>query len=226
MPLRRPRRLPDALYGPDQAARLEAAAELSPKVAARVAAGVDGWPPLSPGALNAWLLLVTTKPPHWRDRLLSFPEQPLTAGHPHEGFLYPDPLGFWAEVRRWTLVVARTRNPAWTITEALSTSALVHLGEGVGRLALARDTCRPAVLLFLDEPAWGASGLTPQRSTAHHVPDPHREGQVYQGFWGTLPDGTVVGKAPQHPTMRRLYRSEDMDRFLRSWAETSSRPGD
>jgi hypothetical protein len=39
---------------------------------------------------------------------------------------------------------------------------------------------------------------------------------VYEGFWGATADGTVVGKAPQHPAMHNLYRAEDMDRFLAS----------
>src|SRR5205814_8705280 len=63
----------------------------------------------SPGALNAWLLLVTTKPPSWKDRLLVFPESPLSLGAPHEGFFYPDPLGFWAEVRHWVVELFRDR---------------------------------------------------------------------------------------------------------------------
>jgi hypothetical protein len=204
----------DDLHGRDPAARLAAARALKAKAVAKLQPA--GWPPLSPGAVNAWLLLVTTKPPQWRDPLLAFPEAPLTAGHPHEGFLYPDPVGFWAEVRRWATTVARTRRPGWTVTEALSVSALVHLGDEPARLALARAACRPAVVLVLDEPAWRAAGFEPARVEPHHVPDPHRTGQVYQGLWGTLPDGTVVGKAPQHPTMHRLYRASDMDRFLAS----------
>jgi hypothetical protein len=50
----------------------------------------------------------------------------------------------------------------------------------------------------------------------HHIKDPHRPGQVYEGFWGELEDGVVVGKAPQHPTTHNLYRSDDMVAFLRS----------
>jgi hypothetical protein len=213
-PLRRAAAPPADLYAPYPAARLAAASALSPKALGRLQVGAAGWPALSPAAINAWLLFVTTKPPQWRDPLLAFPEAPLTAGHPHEGFLYPDPIGFWGEVRRWATVIARTRHPAWTVTEALSVSGFVHLGDDPSRLALARAVCRPSVVLFLDEPAWQTAGLDPATTTAHHVPDPHRERQVYQGRWGVLADGTVVGKAPQHPTMHRLYRTADMDRFL------------
>jgi len=52
------------------------------------------------------------------------------------------------------------------------------------------------------------------RQHPHYVPDPHREGQVYEGFWANDGDGLVIGKAPQHPATHRLYRAADMDRFL------------
>lgn len=204
----------DDLTSVDPAARLAAASALKPRHAERLRARARGWPPLSPGSLGAWLLLVTTKPPHWRDPLLEFPEQPLTAGHPHEGWFYPDPVGFWAEARRWATVIARTREPSWTTTEALSVSALVHLGEEPGRLDLARSATSPRVVLLLDEQAARAAGFEPADITRHHVPDPHRDGQVYQGWWGRLPDTTIVGKAPQHPSAHRLYRPRDMDGFL------------
>jgi hypothetical protein len=178
---------------------------------------VRGWPPSSPGALNAYLLLVTTKPPTWRDSLAEWKERPLTLGHPHEGFLYPDPLGFWSEVRRWVAdLLCRDADAAFTGSEALAVSALVHVGDAPGALALATATCRPAVVLFLDEPAWQASGWTVDASQPHHVPDPHRDGHVYQGFWGRTAEGLVVGKAPQHPSMHRFYRAEDMRGFLRA----------
>ena len=74
---------------------------------------MQGWPPLSPGACNAWLLLVTTKPPQWGDDLVPFPEAPLTLGEPHEGFLYPDPIGFWDEVRRWCRRAGRHPRAGW-----------------------------------------------------------------------------------------------------------------
>jgi hypothetical protein len=213
--MRRRRGSDDALlFGTDPAARLDAARALRPRDLHRLRTAAAGWPPLSPGALNAWMLLVTTKPPRWRDPLLSWPEQPLTAGTVHEGFLYPDPIGFWTEVRRWITTLARTRQPDWTMTEALAVAALVHLGDDTERLGFACDVCRPRVLLFLDEPSWTAAALRPARTEAHHVPDPHRAGQIYQGLWGRLEDGTIVGKAPQHPTMHRLYDVTDMSRFL------------
>ncbi len=57
------------------------------------------------------------------------------------------------------------------------------------------------------------------RPTPLTIPDPHRRGQVYEGWWGTTPAGTVVGKAPQHPTMHRLYRAEDLRDWLRPGAD-------
>lgn len=212
--LRRRPSAPDALFGPTPSARLDALRTLRPKDVAALRR-VDGWPPLSPGARNAWLLLVTTKPPQWADDLVPFPEAPLSTGEPHPGFLYPDPIGFWAEVRRWCAAVVGTRERGWETTEAVSVSALVHLGEEPGRLATALAATRPHVVLFLDEPSWQASRFADDaRVEAHHVPDPHREGQVYQGLWGRRPDGTIVGKSPQHPTMHRVYRWADMAGFL------------
>lgn len=203
----------DELYGPDPAGRLDAARRLDPKAIRRTQAAVTDWPDLSPAAANAWLLFVTTKPPQWRDPLLDFPEAPLTLGEPHPGFLYPDPIGFWTEVRRWAAVAMRPLAP----TDAVAVSGFVHLGDELERLDRAIATVRPRVVLFLDEPAWAAAALELDRVEAHHVPDPHRPGQVYQGLWARTEDdhGTrVVGKAPQHPAMHRLYDHADMDRFL------------
>ena len=70
------------------------------------------WPPYSPGSVNAWLLLVTTKPPSWQDDLVRWEEQPLTLGKAHEGFFYPDPLAFWAEVRKWTVELFVDADPS------------------------------------------------------------------------------------------------------------------
>jgi hypothetical protein len=204
-----------ALTSDDPAERLAAATALRRRPLERLRArAAPVWPPLSPGSVGAWLLLVTTKPPKWRDPLLAFPELPLAAGGPHEGWMYPDPIGFWTEVRRWVTIVLRTREPTWTGTEALAVSALLHLADEPGRLRAAREICRPRVVLFLDEPALQASGVEPHGVELHHIPDPHREGQVYQGWWGHLADGVVVGKAPQHPSAHRLYHAPDMDRFL------------
>jgi hypothetical protein len=207
------------LFASTPQARLAAARSLSPRARRKLLSRVAGWPPNSPGALNAYLLLVTTKPPTWRDSLAEWKERPLTLGHPHEGFLYPDPLGFWAEVRRWAAEVLCDHgpdgDPSFTASEALAVSTLVHVGDTPGALALACSTCRPGMVLFLDEPAWQAAGWH-VASTPHHVPDPHRAGQVYQGFWGRTPAGLVVGKAPQHPTMHRFYRADDMRGFLRA----------
>jgi hypothetical protein len=206
----------DALYAGGPADRLDAARRLDAKAVRRVQAAVDDWPALSPSAANAWLLFVTTKPPQWRDPLLEFPEGPLTLGEPHPGFLYPDPIGFWGEVRRWAGALARTRAPGIGTTDAVAVSGLVHVGDQPARVAMAMAVVRAEVVVFLDESAWAAAALAPERVQAHHVPDPHRPGQVYQGLWGRLEDGSIVGKAPQHPAMHRLYDHADMDRFLAS----------
>ena len=190
---------------------------MRPRAASKRRKQVVDWPPLSPGALNAWLLLVTTKPPAWRDPLLQWPDEPLSLGEMHAGFLYPDPRGFWTEVRRWAVVLLRTRAPQWDASEALAVTALVHVGEQRAHLERALATCRPRVVLFLDEPAWQASGWEGQgRVALHHIDDPHREGLVYQGQWTVRDDGTIAGKAPQHPSAHRFYRATDMDEFLRA----------
>jgi hypothetical protein len=174
------------------------------------------WPDHSPGAVNAWLLLVTTKAPDWRDPLVVWPSGPPTIGTPHEGFFYPDPRGFWAEVRRWITELLVVRAPEFRVTEALSVSALVHTGDDPQRVARLRATCRPRVELFLDEPAWvTAAPDVPVANLA--IPDPHRADQSYVGLWSERAvDGVVVGKAPQHPSAHRFYRWEDMARFLRA----------
>lgn len=173
------------------------------------------WPENSPSAINAWLLLVTTKPPTWRDPLVLWREQPPSLGTAHEGFWYPDPLGFFAEVRHWSVEIFQVYQPTWGPHEALSLTALLHVGDDHGRLSKARDLCRPEVTLFLDEPSWILSGLEVHQ-VAHHITDPHRPKQVYEGFWGRTEDGRIVGKAPQHPTTHNLYRAKDMANFLRS----------
>jgi hypothetical protein len=159
--------------------------------------------------------MVTTKPPLWRDDLVQWRERPLTLGAPHENFFYPDPLGFWAEIRRWSLELFRRYQPGWGVAEALSLTALMHMGDDPGRLEGAMGTCLPCVVLFLDEPSWTRSGLEVSQ-VPHYISDPHRPKQVYEGFWGQRADGLVVGKAPQHPTTHRLYKAEDMTEFLRS----------
>lgn len=205
------------LYDPAPRPRLEAATQLRPRQARKLQARAEPWPDLSPGAVNAWALLVTTKPPAWRDDITIWRELPLAVGELHEGFLYPDPLGFWAEIRRWAVTIFRAIEPDWATAEALSLTTALHVGDDQARLKRALDVCRPRLVLFLDEPGWQAAALQPTRSDSYHVPDPHRAGQVYQGLWGVLSDGTIVGKAPQHPTMHRFYRPTDMDRFLDGW---------
>lgn len=205
--------LTDDLFSVDPAARLSAARRLSTRARRRSLNQVEHWPAESPGARNAWLLFVTTKPTSWRDPLIPWPQDVLTLGEPHDGFLYPDPIGFWAEVRRWSIAVLRVHQPTWSTGECLALTALVHVGERPGHLQLATATCRPCMTVFLDEPAWRAAALDLPVSRLA-IPDPHRPGQLYEGWWATTPDGSVVGKSPQHPTMHRLYRAEDLTRWL------------
>lgn len=181
-----------------------------------VAEASADWPPYSPGALNAWLLLVTTKPPSWRDNLVLWPDAPLAVGNAHEGFFYPDPLGFWTEVRRWSVELFRLYQPGWSIPEALALTTLLHLGDQPDRLQRALELSNPRTILFLDEPSWERAGLQAVRRELHSITDPHRQGQVYEGFWGRAADGMVVGKSPQHPAMHNLYRSQDMLGFVRA----------
>ena len=173
------------------------------------------WPEYSPGAANAWLLLVTTKPPSWRDRILQWPEGPPTLGSPHEGFFYPDPLGFWTEVRRWTTEIFRTVLPSWSASEALSLTALLHADQDVERVTWAIELCQPVVTLYLDETARVTSGVDAS-GESFSIPDPHRPGTVYEGWWSVGPGGRVVGKSPQHPASHLLYDEADMNTFLRA----------
>lgn len=172
------------------------------------------WPEVSPGAINAWLVLVTTKTPDWKDNLFEWRETPPTFGEPSESFFYPDPMGFWVEVRRWATALLQRHQPDWSTADALAVTALLHVGDDPGRLSWARDLMKPRVLLFLDEPSFEASGVDVDQQL-HHIPDPHRPGQVYEGFWGVLEDGAVVGKSPQHPAAHRFYDRADMETFLR-----------
>ena len=158
---------------------------------------------------------MTTKPPSWRDPLVLWPEGPPTLGEAHEGFFYPDPLGFWSEVRRWVHELFRLRVPAWGTPEALALTSLLHMGDEADRFARARALCQPRMILFLDEPSLERAGLPALRREPHFIADPHRSGQVYEGFWAKGGDGVVVGKAPQHPATHNLYRAPDMVGFLR-----------
>jgi hypothetical protein len=204
------------LRAADPAVRLAAARALRPRERRKELDRVSGWPLESPGSANAWLLLVTSKAPSWRDPLHLWVERPLTLGEPHEGFLYPDPIGFWDEVRRWSVELFRCVESDWGPAESLSLTALVHVGADPTHLDTARRTCEPRVIVFLDEPAWRSAGLDDVATSPFSVPDPHRQGQSYVGWWGTTADGAVVGKSPQHPTMHRLYAADDLTRWLRA----------
>jgi hypothetical protein len=152
----------------------------------------------------------------WEDRFVPWEEQPLTLGTPHHGFFYPDPLGFWAEVRRWATIIVSTVEPSWRTDEALSVTMLLHVGDDARRLSRALELARPRVMVFFDETAWQASGIDVHRRDAHHIPDPHRESQFYEGFWSVTRDGVLVGKSPHHPAAHKLYRRDDIDHYLRS----------
>lgn len=205
----------DALHANDPGRRLQAARALSGRARRKALARPGTWPPDSPGACNAWLLFVTSKPPSWRDPLHPWVERPLTLGEPHEGFLYPDPIGFWDEIRRWSVELFRIHEPDWSTGESLSLTTLVHVQGDPTQLEAAQRLCRPRLVVFLDEPAWQSAAID-VATTPFSVPDPHRAGQFYEGWWGTTPTGIVVGKSPQHPTMHRLYRAEDLTRWLRA----------
>ncbi|MHB8467492.1 MAG: hypothetical protein ACYDH6_03360 [Acidimicrobiales bacterium] len=204
-----------ALFARDPHARFVASRDAGRRDRKALAKRMAGWPQMSPGAANAWLLLVTTKPPSWRDRLLEWPGGPPTVGTPHEGFFYPDPLGFWTEVRRWTTDLFRTIDPGWATTDALSITALLHADQDAQRIAWAIERCEPVVTLYLDEAARSTSGIEPS-GQMFSIPDPHRPGTVYEGWWASTDDGRVVGKSPQHPASHLLYDPADMDEFLRA----------
>lgn len=206
---------PDAeLFDPRPTVRLEAARHLTKRHRAKVLAAADEWPEEAPGSANAWLLLVTSKPPAWRDPLITWPDAGLTLGEPHPGFFYPDPLGFWTEVRRWIKVIFRAAEDGWEGPEALAVSALIDVGGDAARLTWARRMLRPACVLFLDEPSWTLASPETGALVRASVPDPHRPGQGYEGWWGRE-GSVVVGKSPQHPATHRLYSTADMDAFLR-----------
>jgi hypothetical protein len=135
-------------------------------------------------------------------------------GTPHPGFFYPDPLGFWTEVRRWITLLVRSAEPTADTPDAVSVAALVHVGDQPRRAAWARQVLQPAVVLFLDEASWSAAEVEAD-VVPFVIPDPHRKGVVYEGCWGRTATG-VVGKSPQHPAAHLFYRAEDMEQFLRS----------
>ncbi len=217
------------IFSPRADERLQAGAAAKGRARRAVLDQVGDWPPNSPAAVNAWLLLVTTKPPTWHDNLVLWEDHPPSLGRANEGFYYPDPLGFWAEIRRWSLELFQLQYPRWGPPDALALTTLLHLGDESDRLSRAMELSEPQMILFLDEPSCVRSGLQ-VRQVAHHINDPHRPGQVYEGFWGRTPDGRVVGKAPQHPTTHNLYRDDDMIGFLRSapapWPASHQLPPD
>ena len=142
-------------------------------------------------------------------------EEPPTLGVPHNGFFYPDPLGFWTEVRRWATLLVGTAEGGVKTPEALSVTALLHVGERPDRVGWAMQLLRPQITLFLDEASWSASGLTVE-PFPFAIPDPHRAGVTYEGWWGRRPDGAIVGKAPQHPAAHSLYRAADIHLYLQA----------
>ena len=161
----------------------------------------DAWPADSPGSCNAWLLFVTTKPPSWRDPLHPWVERPLTLGEPHEGFLYPDPdrvLGRGPPLGRRAVPAPRSRRGA--PAESLALTTLVHVGERPGAprtraqrpVRAAHRSCSST-----SRPGSPPPSTWPPRPFA--VPDPHRAGQVYEGWWGTTADGRGRGQVAAAP---------------------------
>ncbi len=205
------------LFSVDPEERLAGARAGSKRVAKSLAERVGDWPPNAPGSLNAWLLLVSSKEPVWRDPLFQWQDQALALGHPHQGFYYPDPMGFWAEIRKWASELFRLRQPHWSVADALALTALLPAAGQPERVARAVDALEPRLVLFLDEPSWVASqALFDVPQVRHYITDPHRPKQAYEGFWGERGDGVVVGKSPQHPATHNLYRSDDILGYLRS----------
>jgi D-alanyl-D-alanine dipeptidase len=127
---------------------------------------------------------------------------------------YPDRLGYWSEVRRWITVLVRSAWPDAHTQEVLSAAAVLHGQEPAAALA-SIAVARPRVVVALDD---GAVDLLPATSpTAREsvtIRDPHRPRQAYAGWWAVTEDGTVVGKAPQHPAAHNFYRHSDLDSFL------------
>ena len=192
------------LYSADPEDRLTAARAQSKRATKALTERVGDWPPNAPGSLNAWLLLVTTKEPVWRDPLVTWQDRPLSLGTPNQGFYYPDPMGFWAEVRKWVVALFRLRHPRWGATEALALTTLLPAANQPDRVARAVDAFEPRLILFLDEPSWAASRalLNGAEQVPHYITDPHRPKQVYEGFWsaaGRRGGGRQVTPAPGHP---------------------------
>ncbi|MEA2684968.1 MAG: hypothetical protein QOE93_163 [Actinomycetota bacterium] len=205
------------LFSPDPEDRLDAARAQGKRATKALAERLKDWPPNAPGSLNAWLLLVTTKEPVWRDPMVQWQDLPLTLGTPHQGFYYPDPMGFWTEVRKWAVQLLRLREPRWGVTEALALTAFLPAGSQPERVGRAIQAMEPQLVLFLDEPSWAASrSLLDGEQVSHYITDPHRPKQVYEGFWGKRSDGVVIGKSPQHPATHNLYRADDITGYLRS----------
>jgi hypothetical protein len=205
----------DDLHALDPCVRRSAARSLGRFSRHRLLKRVEPWPSDSPGVINAWLVLVTTKPPNWRDPLLVWKDDPPTFGTPHEGFFYPDPLGFWTEVRKWVTTLVRSAEPEASMSDALSVAAVLHVGDRSERWQWALAALNPAVVLFLDEASCSLAGVVSD-SVGLSIRDPHRPGVVYEGFWGRTATGLVVGKAPQHPAAHLLYAAADMESFLRA----------
>ncbi len=114
-----------ALFSPRADERLRAAQAVKGRARRALEHPVRDWPPNSPAAINAWLLLATTKPPTWRDNLVPWEDHPPCLGRANEGFYYPDPLGFWAEIRRWALELFQLEHPTGS-----TTTSRIPIGRG------------------------------------------------------------------------------------------------
>ena len=212
----------DGLFASDPARRLEAARALRGRARKKVLARTPPWPPDSPGSCNAWLLFVTTKPPSWRD-----PAR--TRGR----------SGRSPSASRTRASSTPTRSGSGTRCGAGPSSCsgsqqpdLEHRREPVAHDPRARRL-RPRPARGRSEPVPAAHDRVPRRAGlavggargGHHAvlrARPPPAGRCTRAGGARPPTGAVVGKSPQHPTMHRLYRAED----LTAWLRAAPRPAD
>ena len=209
--------------------RLDAARAQGKRATKALAERVGDWPPNAPGSLNAWLLLVTTKEPVWRDPMVHVAGPPADPRRrPTRASTTPTPWASGPRSASGRSSCSASRQPRWAATEALALTTLLPAGGQPDRVARAVEAFEPRVVLFLDEPSWaGSLGLFDVvELVPHYITDPHRPKQVYEGFWAQRRDGVVVGKSPQHPATHNLYRADDIMGYLRSAPIRPSGPPD
>ena len=150
----------DGLYANDPARRLEAARALHGRAPKKALAAHGRLAGRLARLLQRVAALRHHEAPSWRDPLHPWVERPLTIGEPHEGFLYPDPIGFWDEVRRWAVELFRLHQPAWSTSESLSlTTPRARRRRPRAARVRAQRLCQPRMIVFLDEPAWQSAAI-------------------------------------------------------------------